>query len=746
MAEPTEKKGFWKGLFRTRSNAKGGKLAKEQPKHVVNDGNGNTPPQRYGQHTHTSTSPTASPTPKGHTHSTRRRTRRPEPRKSKGKDKARANGLGADEDGEDDEEAPLTEWPPPGLQPDAELSLGHAMQRIARGVPAHKGHRRSVPHASDAYYSLFATSAGNAGDEGDGADAHATMTQLMSLRLVGGSTNSGSGAGPKDNGPIYPWDTLEQPSMAFGPGARPGTVTLNAWVARSSNPAPPIALRDPGFRVRASVGLETIFARLKELETYGLESGETGEDDERRYRALYRRFLRDPDRGGANAHVRMEQQITDLVMALSSAVPDTTATAPAATSTSASASEHSAASAGTETLIDWIDFSLPRNQVATRWIYDGGASPAAAATYRRFAYQLLLGLELDLRIGAKAHAAWSRERLLASIPPRLQWTLALARRWRANVRVEDYGPDPDAVRLRFKMRKRQTRMLKRFAQMMKWPNLGEVVEALRRGDADASLPWVSSHAMAFFSGLVLPGIARIRTRKPRQVMTPEDVTSMSERSDPLGPAAEVYPVKEYELLMPDFDDIPDTVRVELLSLKPLSGPAEKQEAGSNSSNANGTGLVETKVPKVFDASIRFAIDGVSWPLRLSYDVVFLHAWPCSEGPHPLFFDYSYTAVKADEIIGIHDWGRAPQAERTGSANSTPTKGITQGDDEERVLVIEAFGVRDNEVLARAWCAHWGLNAVVADIGKTCTACAIREAYAATLTVVILVEDLPEGAE
>ena len=68
-------------------------------------------------------------------------------------------------------------------------------------------------------------------------------------------------------------------------------------------------------------------------------------------------------------------------------------------------------------------------------------------------------------------------------------------------------------------------------------------------------------------------------------------------------------------------------------------------------------------------------------------------------------------------------------------------------DEEKVLVVEAFGVADNEVLARAWCAHWGLNAIVADVGKTCMSCAIREAYAATITVVILVEDrVGEGYE
>ena len=49
-------------------------------------------------------------------------------------------------------------------------------------------------------------------------------------------------------------------------------------------------------------------------------------------------------------------------------------------------------------------------------------------------------------------------------------------------------------------------MIKRFAQMMKWPNLAETLAALRQGDQAASLDAVSSHAMAFFSGLVLPGV------------------------------------------------------------------------------------------------------------------------------------------------------------------------------------------------------------------------------------------------
>lgn len=201
-------------------------------------------------------------------------------------------------------------------------------------------------------------------------------------------------------------------------------------------------------------------------------------------------------------------------------------------------------------------------------------------------------------------------------------------------------------------------------------------------------------------------IARIRSRRPRHCITAEDVTSMSERSDPLGPPAEVFPVKEYELLTPYVKDDVDAVRVKLLSLRRL--PEHHQDRG----------------PRWFEASIQFTIDGTSWPLQLTYDVSFINAWPCSEGPHPLFFDYVYTEWKVDEIIHLQDWGKlAGLNER--SANSTPVGGskpfrppMIPDDDEERVLVIEAFGAKDNEVLARAWCSHWGHSAVVADINKT----------------------------
>lgn len=286
-------------------------------------------------------------------------------------------------------------------------------------------------------------------------------------------------------------------------------------------------------------------------------------------------------------------------------------------------------------------------------------------------------------------------------------------------------------------------------------------------------------------------IARVRARKPRLLITPEDVASMGERSDPLGPPAEVYPVKEYVLLpgAPDPDDwdhrgrgrggAADTIRIEQINLADAKMATNithnNNNSHSNNLNTNSSGNPHNSSeplppvgggggpPKVFDASILFAIDGASWPLNLQYDVSFVCAWPCSDGPHPLFFDYAYTAVRADEVVRVRNWGKpgASIVEPPGSGSasgsgsgarggkkyqnltggvprSSKNNGIgdsgsgngngnengngigigSEGEDTERVLVVEAYGVSDNEVLARAWCAHWGLSAVVADVRRT----------------------------
>lgn len=61
------------------------------------------------------------------------------------------------------------------------------------------------------------------------------------------------------------------------------------------------------------------------------------------------------------------------------------------------------------------------------------------------------------------------------------------------------------VKLRYRLQKRQIHMINRFAQMMKWPNLSETVDRMKEMKANGTLD-VSSDAMAFFSGLILPGV------------------------------------------------------------------------------------------------------------------------------------------------------------------------------------------------------------------------------------------------
>ncbi|CEJ85538.1 hypothetical protein VHEMI03803 [[Torrubiella] hemipterigena] len=631
---------------------------------------------------------------------------------------------------------PLTEWPPHGFTMDEELLQDAAVGLIAYGAPSFRGRKRPIPHAPEDFYALYATPSNGSNRESDRANLNDLMAQLMTFRMQGPGQAKA------------PWETLEQPSCSFMFGQRRGTVTLNHWTSLGGKTPESIMLRDSGVLPRP-MDLFQVLERLRELQA-GLED----DDEALLYKILYRRILKDPERI-MNPHKTLDKQITDLILVLSRA--------------------------------DWTDYTDPKNHIATRHLFS--PDPEDLSSYHKFLHQLLLSLELELRIHSTQHTDWAKEKLLSQIPPKIRWSLALARRWKEYVRIDGFGSELSQIKLRYKLKKRQVKMLKTFAKAMKWPNLDQTLESLAHYDDEFLLDQISSDAYAFFSGLAMLShmhpncgfqyrnsytywpavcivgkvlaptcnflagwvgparptndlgrsqIARIRTRNPRQTITRSDVESMAERSEALGPAAEVYPVREYVLVSPDGDRLLDTARIELLSLRavPPSRGAEVQNPG------------------LFDATIQFAIDGVSWPLNLSYDVNFVSAWPCSDGPHPLFFDYLYKSVPIDDLVHVQDWGgyfrkpTLPASARStpvpgglyNPANSAQSEGKPDENQDEEVLVIEAMGVKDNEVLARAWCAHWGLNAVVAEINTTCMACAVRECYAATLTVLILVED------
>lgn len=218
-------------------------------------------------------------------------------------------------------------------------------------------------------------------------------------------------------------------------------------------------------------------------------------------------------------------------------------------------------------------------------------------------------------------------------------------------------------------------------------------------------------------------------------LTPSAIRNMAANSDPIGPPQDSYPVSDYVQLIPITDDPVDSIRIERLNFTP---------AASNPKGIHRQALEEqTKPTIIFDASITFAITvehrARSWKVSLRHDTPFIAAYPCQSGPHVLFSDYPYQKVRVDELVEIQNWGASGGRDSDDEDSGDDEEdGENEGDLEE-VLVIEAFGVPDNEVFARAWCSFWGLPSVTADLSKTCMACAVREAYAAQVSVVVLVD-------
>lgn len=487
---------------------------------------------------------------------------------------------------------------------------------------------------------------------------------------------------------------------------------------------------------------------------------------------------------------------------------------------------------------EWTDFSKPKNHVVAKF-FDSQDMDRK----KHFFHQLLLSVELYLRIHAEQHHESAKRQLLLSLPPKIGWDMAVAQRWLENMSIAK-SRDPatgKGMRFSFELRskRRQVEALRHFALILKWPNMQELSEVLDDTSPEADqIQNSSADTMSWFTGVIMPGptlpwllmnslidcdegtgdslnflthmkpasgfqyrantywssscivgkvlgaargvkevagwigpchysqdlkrneCAIIRQKPAMDLrLIAIDIDMMAQRTLPLGPDATAYPVADYDILIPEMEEVADVIRVERLCFEPI----REQKTPSPSSST----------PLTWDASIIFAFSrysepSLSHPLNLRYNVDFISAFPCHSGPHVLFWDYAYRCVKVDDgLTDIEDWASRNQqkskrhsAETTGRSSPTNTSYVSRdtessvnGNDDmalaapprpafeslEEVLAIEALGVNDNEVFARAWCAHWGVSAVVARVGETCMACAIREAYAACVSVVILTE-------
>ncbi|KAK4999286.1 hypothetical protein LTR66_001650 [Elasticomyces elasticus] len=644
----------------------------------------------------------------------------------------------------------LPKWPPVGFTPGSLFTVNEAEQYICHGVLTFTGIVHGISNAPASQQRFFAAAYLQGSLCTDRAKPQSSIFDEASLDV----------AGAQEGG--NPCLTLEYPSMKSCAGANAGTNTLNWWIGTAGS-------KEAGVTYASNVKpkeikLMRVMDRLRKLER-GIET-----NPEARISYLYNALIEQPDKN--QPHHNMELQMTNLATVLSN----------------------------TEL---WTDFSLERNQVLAGF-YDSSDDNAR----KRFFRQLLLAIELFLRIHLPEHTEEARSRLTSQLPPKVAWDVAIAQRWLENMHVSKTRHTNGDITfgLNFMNKKWRVRALRTFTNLLKWPNKDEVGYVLDENDSDEQeVEERSKESMSYFSGVVLPGASLpflmlnsmfdcdrdTKNKSPhmshlhpacgfqyractywshqsiigkvlgagrgvKEVCgwigpcincpdlrpveaclvaqdvpsdnkpTPTDVISMARRSHPLGPPINPgdlgYPIDDYQMVLPDPADMTDRVRVQNLRMETA---LEQPNFGK-------------PVPMTWNASVVFALDNRNITLRLYYDVSFIHAFSCHDGPHPLFYDYCYRAVRVDEeLLSITDW----PAENRIPTEEAPVMVSTFINN---VLVIEAFGVSDNEVFARAWCAQSGVSALVADVRQTCMACAIREAYAACLTVVILTEGGRKG--
>lgn len=181
------------------------------------------------------------------------------------------------------------------------------------------------------------------------------------------------------------------------------------------------------------------------------------------------------------------------------------------------------------------------------------------------------------------------------------------------------------------------------------------------------------------------------------------------------------------------------------------------DADSDSSNARPVAHL------AFSSPINPKLPHISVPL--TYDVHFISSYPCYPVPtnneagdlsssqpdanaltlhttynldtppppaHPLHASYRFMTLPVATLLS------AGAEEQRSRALSLPDQHAedADGEEDEEVAVLDCRGKADLELLARAWCAKVGENAVVGKVGRTCLACCIREARGLGVRVVI----------
>jgi hypothetical protein len=112
--------------------------------------------------------------------------------------------------------------------------------------------------------------------------------------------------------------------------------------------------------------------------------------------------------------------------------------------------------------------------------------------------------------------------------------------------------------------------------------------------------------------------------------------------------------------------------------------------------------------------------------------------------HPLHVSYRHKVVSVSEVLDpefMLPFTMSASNLPICSSSTLLKDGHEEGaghDDHKTVLVLDARGSSDHQLLARAWCAERGFHAVIGRVERTCLACCIREARGLGINAVIRV--------
>lgn len=608
--------------------------------------------------------------------------------------------------------APTT-WPPKGLTEQSVLTFDEAFSLVADGAVYFRGFSKSAHHAvnRDAhFFPLLGLSNGQRILEA--SPPTETLTDWASFSF------------DEDIDSPKPWNTLEQPSMALCFGRYAGTMTFNRYIASMNRP---VAQIDYSSKVLLrKIDLSQIIERLRYLQ----DSREVVfVETEQEEAFLYGQLLLDPHMESTNG--TLERDIAVLSTLLNTPV--------------------------------WIDFSDPRKQFVAMYHADEALDAPADLFFHQILLSMELDRRISSYPVCNGHGT---EHLMLALPRRVAWGMALSRRFFQNFAFEELDSAvPSSGNHHSLVPQNKIAQLERVLNAgyaLEWPGMDQMeARMIVECESKAIRCCWSAPSATFLCGAVLPGpgaswmvlsclldcnptyrsvlagleamhpqsgfqyrdntywywesivgkvlgamqgsrcvagwigpcvyttdlerveYVRIHQKREPKRMKKRDLRSIAARSDPLGTMDSSCPVSNFLIAVPNYNNTVDTVRVEKLALMTHTDP----------SGSPATDVVEHRV------AVQFAINGSSYPIRLRYNVSFLAAAACWAGPHVLFYDYTYKAVRVDKLIGNLEWAGI-SARYDASAAVSSERPDAQDDD--TVLVVEAYGAADNAVLARAW--------------------------------------------